>query len=186
VCGEAVLVHLRDTTSTPWSAGVLAARAEPLHMDSIEALAPGDSTRMVTELARLASAVPMRPESRFGGLPFVVLSARRFQAAGRVVLVGHVVRRLPHEAAPVEEHTLIVAERDTVLKTSAPFALGFQLRSEGTEDAAEQYEALAALAGETGTWLLVSRENDARTVYQVLERANDGRWSARWSRALSC
>lgn len=186
VCGEAVIVHLRDTSATPWTAGLLGSRAQPLRMDSVESFSAADSTYVVTELARLASTLPMRPESRFAGLPFAVLSARRFEVGARLVLVGHAVRRVPHEAAPVEEHTLIVAERDSTAGRRAPFTLGFQLRSEGAEDAVEQYEALAVLSNDTGTWLILSRENDARTVYQILERARDGTWRARWSRALAC
>lgn len=182
VCGEAAVVRVADPVTIPWSAALAGAGVTPLRMDSLEALAPADSARTVAELARLASALPMQAESRFKGLPFVVLSARRFELDQGRVLVAHLVRRVPHEAAPVEEHTLLVADH----ATGAPVSPGFHLRSEGTEDVAEQYDALAALAGPAGAWLLISRENDARTVYEVLERSAPGRWRARWSRVLSC
>ena len=182
VCGEAAVISVADSLGIPWSAAVAGARVSPLRMDSLEALAPGDSARTVAELARLASALPMQGDSRFKGLPFVVLSARRFDVGERRALVAHLVRRVPHEAAPVEEHTLLLAES----AAAAPFATGFHLRSEGTEDVAEQYETLAVLSGAAGTWLLIARENDARTVYQVLERRSDGQWRPRWSRVLSC
>lgn len=182
VCGEAAVVHVTDSLALPWSAALAETKVSALRMDSLEMLPPSDSARTVAELARLASALPMPRDSRFKGLPFVVLWARRFERGERRTLVAHLVRRVPHEAAPVEEHTLLVAES----AAGAPVSLGFHLRTEGTEDVADQYEALAALSGPGGTWLIISRENDARTVYQVLERPSDGRWRARWSRVLSC
>lgn len=186
VCGVASIVRFRDSIATPWSAGLLAADVSPVRMDSMESLPARDSARVVAELARLASTLPMDPASRFKGLPFAVLSARRFQLAERTVLVAHLVRRVPHEAAPVEEHTLLVAERAASDPVAAPFAVGFHLRSEGTEDAAEHYEALAALSRGANAWLIIARDSEARTMYQVLERSANGRWRARWSRALSC
>lgn len=182
VCGEAAVVRVADARAIPWSVALAGAGVSPLPMDSLAALVPADSARTVAELARLASALPIRGDSRFKGLPFVVLSARRFELGARRVLVGHLVRRVPHEAAPVEEHTLLVTES----ATGGPLSLGFHLRTEGTEDVADQYDALAALSGAAGTWLIISRENDARAVYVALERASDGRWRVRWSRVLSC
>lgn len=183
VCGEAPLIRVQDSLATAWSVGILGSDASPVRMDSIEAFSRVDSTRLVAELARLASAIPMRSDSRFKGLPFAVSSARRFDSGGSQIVVSQLVRRVPHEAAPVEEHTFIVAERDSA---SARFATAFHARSEGTEETAEQFEVLAALRGTPELWLLFSRDNTARTTYQVLERVAPGVWRSRWSRVLSC
>jgi hypothetical protein len=183
VCGEAPLIRVQDSLAAAWSVGVLGAAASPVRTDSIEALSRGDSTRLVAELARLASAIPMESDSRFKGLPFAVSSARQFESGGSRIVVSQLVRRVPHEAAPVEEHTFIVAERDSA---SARFATAFQARSDGTEETAEQFEVLAVLRGTAGVWLLLSRDNTARTTYQVLERVRPGVWRSRWSRVLSC
>lgn len=183
VCGEAPLVRIQDSLATGWSVGILGASTAPVRMDSIETLPRGDSTRLVAELARLASTIPMQDDSRFKGLPFAVSSARRFESGGRQIVVAHLVRRVPHEAAPVEEHTFIVAERDSA---TSGLSMAFQLRSEGTEDTAEQFEVLAVVRGGTDVWLLLSRDNTARTTYQVLERTGPGVWRSRWSRVLSC
>jgi hypothetical protein len=183
VCGEAPLVRVQDSLATAWSVGILGSAASPVRTDSIESFSRTDSTRLVAELARLASAIPMHSDSRFKGLPFAVASARRFESGGRQIIVSQLVRRVPHEAAPVEEHTLIVAERDS---TSTAFATAFHARSEGTEETAEQFEVLAVLRGGSDLWLLLSRDNAARTTYEVLERVAAGVWRSRWSRVLSC
>lgn len=182
VCGEAPLVRIQDSLATAWSVAVLGSAA-PVPLDSIDVLSRRDSTRLVAELARLASTIPMQSDSRFKGLPFAVSSARRFENDGRQVVVSQLVRRVPHEAAPVEEHTFIVAERDSL---SSSLAMAFQARSEGTEETAEQFEVLAVLRGTRTVWLLLSRDNTAQTTYQVLERVSPGVWRLRWSRVLSC
>ena len=183
VCGEAPLVRVQDSLATVWSVGILGAGISPMRLDSIETLSRADSTRLVAELARLASAIPMQSDSRFKGLPFVVSSSRRFESDGRQIVVSQLVRRVPHEAAPVEEHTFLVAERDS---STRALSIAFQLRSEGTEDTAEQFEVLAAVRSRASVWLLFSRDNTARTTYQVLERIGPGVWRSRWSRVLSC
>lgn len=183
VCGEAPLVRLQDSLATAWSVGILGSSISPVRTDSIDSWSRVDSTRLVAELARLASTIPMQPDSRFKGLPFSVSSARRFESGGRQIVVSQLVRRVPHEAAPVEEHTFIIAERDSA---TAGFAMAFQLRSEGSEDTAEQFEVLAVVQAGPNVWLLLSRDNTARSTYQVLERVGSGAWRSRWSRVLSC
>jgi hypothetical protein len=152
-------------------------------MDSIEALPSADSARLAAELARLASALPSRSNSRFSGLPFAVLGAHRFVMNGRQFLVGHLVRRLNQEAAPLEERTLVIAERAT---PSEPYTLTHSARSEGSEETAEHFETLAAVAGREFPLVLLARDQLSRTTYQLLERSGDGVWHARWSRALAC
>ena len=183
VCGEAPLIRIQDSLATAWSVGILGVAVSPVRLDSIESLSRADSTRLVAELARLASTIPMQSGSRFKGLPFAVSSARRFESDGRQIVVSQLVRRVPHEAEPVEEHTFIVAERDSA---PAGFSTAVQMRSEGNEDVAEQFEVLAVVRTGREIWLLLSRDNTARTTYQVFERVRPGVWLSRWSRILSC
>jgi hypothetical protein len=183
VCGEAPTVRLRGNVPS-WSVGLHARSAAALRMDSIETLASADSARFAAELARLASTVPTARESRFGGLPFVVLTARRFELPGSQAVVAHLVRRLPQEATPLEEHTLLVAERPAAA-TQQPYGITYQQRSEGTEETADHFDILAAVRGGRGTFLLIARDREARTRYEVLVRTPSG-WRLRWQRTLAC
>jgi hypothetical protein len=183
VCGEAAMVRFRGPVVQPWSVGLLARSGATIPMDSIEGLPSADSAKFAADLARLASALPMPPGSRFGGLPFVVVRARRFDAAGRQMLVAHLMRRLPQEAAPLEEHFLVVGERPA---PGERFVASYHTRSEGTEETADQFEIMSAIRGDSTTFLLFARDQAARTVYQILERDTSGVWRERWSRTLSC
>jgi hypothetical protein len=185
VCGEAPTVHIDNPITLPWTVGLLGRSLRPLRMDSITALAPTDSLRLTGELARLASSLPMQRGSRFTGLPFAVFSARRFEARDRQVLVAHLIRRLAQEAAPIEEHTFLIAER-AATPSSERYATVYHQRSEGSEDSAEQFEVLSAVDGRNAILLLISRDNVTQTTYEILERSNAGAWRSRWSRVLSC
>lgn len=185
VCGEAPTIRLDDSVATSWSVALLARSAVPIHMDSIESLPSPDSARFVADLARLASAQPPARDSRFAGLPFVVLSARRFETRGQQIVVAHLVRRLPQEATPLEEHSLIIAERAASAR-SEPSVVTYHQRSEGTEETADHFELLAAIRGAETTFLLLAREQDAQTRYEILERTKVGGWRMRWSRMLAC
>ena len=155
-------------------------------MDSIEALPSPDSARLASDLARLASALSTHKDSRFSGLPFAVVGAHRFVADGRQFLVGHLARRLNQEAAPLEERTLIIAERPDSNPASEPWAVTYSLRSEGSEDTAELFEVLAALRGKQSLLLLLARDQPAQTNYELLERSRGGTWRTRWTRKLEC
>jgi hypothetical protein len=185
VCGEAPTVHLRAGAPSAWAVGLVARAAAPIRTDSIEGLPPADSARLAADLARLASTLPTGPDSRFNGLPFVVLVARRFPVDGSEAVVAHLVRRLPQEATPLEEHTLVVAERP-LQPAGNPSVLRHHRRSEGTEETADHFELLAALQVGDTTYLLLARERDASTTYEVLQRMKNGTWRARWTRTLAC
>jgi hypothetical protein len=184
VCGEAPTIRIGGEATAAWSVGLRARAAVPLKMDSIEALTSSDSARLVAALARLASAVPTVRASRFSGLPFVVLSARRFNVAGTHTVLAHLMRRLPQEASPLQEHSFVVGERSATSAGDA-YALTYHQRSEGTEETADHYDVLTAARAGANTFLVLSREQDARTVYEILERGNTG-WRSRWQRTLAC
>ena len=184
VCGEVPTVRLRNEVPRAWTAGLLTRRAAILPMDSIETMPSADSARLVANLARMASALPGGSDAKFRGLPFVVVGARRFAAPDREFLVAHLVRRLPQEATPLEERVFFIAERERSALAAA-YTTSFHLRSAGTEDTAEHYEVLSALRGDASVYLLLARDQEARTSYELLERAR-GAWRTRWVRALEC
>ena len=71
--------------------------------------------------------------SHYGGLSGVL-------HAGVAVVAAHLVRKLPQEASPLEEHTFVIAERPL---SSDSLLLRYQQRSEGTEETAEHFEIIA-------------------------------------------
>jgi hypothetical protein len=184
-CGDVPVVRLTGLAPAAWSVGLLARSARLLRMDSIESLPSGDSARLAADLARLASGLKTHQSSRFTGLPFAVLGAHRFESDGRQFLVGHLVRRLNQEAAPLEERTLLIAERPAS-PGNEPYTVTYSQRSEGSEDTAEHFEVLAALRGQASPLLILARDQLSKTNYEILEHVPDDGWRTRWSRTLSC
>lgn len=181
-CGSASVVNLSGGAFGTWSVG-LAGATRVLRTDSLESLAPRDSAQLVASLARMASTITARQETRFNGLPFSVARARRLTVGGTRVVAAHLVRRLPQEASPLEEHTFVIAERPL---SSDSLLLRYDQRSEGTEETAEHFEVLAAIGTERTTLLVLARDNAAGTRYQLLERSATGAWRVRWTRLLNC
>lgn len=188
-CGDTPMVRFAGPVPPGWAVGFSGRTGALARMDSIEALPPADSARLAADLARLASALPMQKTSRFAGLPFAVASARRFEANGRQIVIAQLVRRLPQEASPLEERTLVIAERATASAAPAsrgePLAVTYSQRSEGSEDAVEHFEPLSAIRSGSSSLILLSRDQLSRTTYELLERA-DNSWRTRWSRTLAC
>lgn len=180
VCDDASLATISGA-APGWTLAV-SPGITPMKLDSIETLSPSDSALLAADVARLASAVSHDDESRFSGLPFAVLAAHRLQIDGISVVVGHSARRIPQEAAPQEERTLVVGER----AGRNPFALKYSLRSAGAEDAVAHYGVLGALRAADKTFLVIESERENETRYEILERDASGAWRLRWSRALSC
>lgn len=182
-CGDASMVRLGAAAPMPWAVGFLGQTGTILQMDSIESLPSPDSARLAADLARLASALPSHRDSRFSGLPFAVLDAHRFVSDAHQFLVAHLARRLNQEAAPLEERTMLVAERASAAE---PWTASYSERSEGSEDTAQHFELLSAIRGKSAILLVVARDDERATEYEVLERDAAGRWRVRWSRRLAC
>ena len=180
-CGDAAILRIAGARPA-WSAGFVGLSARPVRMDSIEAMSPRDSARLAAEIARLASGLASGAAADFRGLPFVVVAAHSLRWTGRDVLVAHLVRRLNQEASPREDRTLLIAER----VDSTPFSVVLSDRSEGTEETAEHFDALAALQAGSDLLLLIARDQDARTRYDLLDRSPDGVWQMRWTRTVGC
>ena len=183
-CGDVPMVRVGGATSGAWTAGTAGRSAALIRMDSIESLASADSAKLAADVARLASALPMPEGSRFGGLPFAVVSARRFTIDGREYLIAHLARRLNQEAQPLEERTFVIAER--AAGAGERYAVAYHQRSEGTEDTAEHFDVLAGMRGRRSPLLLIARDQLSSTRYEVLARDAGGAWRVRWSRTLSC
>jgi hypothetical protein len=184
VCGEAPTLRFVTPRSAPWTAGVAGTALTPVVTDSIEGMAAADSARLVATVSRLASSIPS-PGSRFTALPFVVLSARTFDHAERRIVVAHLRRRLPQEATPLEEHVFLVAERPAPGNDQA-YAVSYSQRSEGTEETADHYDALGVLISRQSLFLILARDRDERSTYEIIERTRTGVWLSRWARTLSC
>ena len=184
LCGDAPVLDFSSPVAAGWSLGLSVGSTPPLRLDSIEALPSADSAQLVSDLARLASGLAIAPESRFSGLPFAVLTARRFTIGGKTFVAAHLIRRLPQEASPLEERTLLIAERGA--GKDSVFRVGFSQRSEGSEETAEHFDLLSVIRLPTSTLMLLARDQLSRTDYQLMERRSAGGWRVRWSRPLTC
>jgi len=182
-CGDATIARLARATPLSWSVGIQSAAATPLRTDSMDALRAADSVFYSAEMARLASAVSAEQASRFTGLPFTLATLRRFRIDGREVVVSQVVRRVNQEADPLEERTMIVAERSAA---AAEFTAVHSGRSDGNEDNTDHFDLLAALRTARGTILVLAREKPTGTIFDILERDADGVWRVKWSRSIAC
>jgi hypothetical protein len=178
-------------TPAPWAVGLIGARLAPIALDSVATLSPVDSAALVAEVARLASTVPVRQSAaRLRGLPFSVQDVRRIRVPLSVdAIVAQVVRRVHEEANPIEERTLIIAERDSTQPQEqriGRYTLAFYTRAVGREETLEGSEILAALtlAGVSRPMLIVARETEGGVRYTILERIAPRSWRVKWTSAL--
>lgn len=172
-----------DEPPAGWTVGFVADLVDPVALDSLERLPGGDSARLAAAVARIASALPNDTAAQFRGLPFSVRSARRFMPApGVVAVVAEVVRKVSQEARPLEEHILLVAERDSAAPRAA-FAPVYSERTIGAEDEVVTSEVLAAVrVRASGSALVVLfRDLYEGGRYAVLERVGPRRWLLRWT-----
>ena len=177
--------------TTPWTVGLIGARLVPVPLDSVGSLSVADSAALVAEVARLASTLPVKDAAaRLRGLPFFVQDFRRFRIPPGVdVLIAQVIRRVHEEASPVEERTLLIAERDSARPDehrSGRYALAFHQRAAGSEETLEGSEVLAALTppGRPQPLLFVARETEGGVRYIILERTGPRQWHVKWTSAL--
>ena len=166
-----------------WSVAFVRGAVTPVPLDSIEGLSSPDSAQLAAELTRLASALPV-PESRtFRSIPFAVRTAYLFNAAPGVEgVIADVVQKLNQEANPLEQHTLIVAERDSTHPDST-FRTVYHERTSGSEEKLETTEVLAAVRYSLShrTALVLLRDGAESSAYALLERSERGTWRVRWT-----
>jgi hypothetical protein len=184
-------------TPSPWTIGFVGgARLTPIPLDSVGSLSPPDSAALVAEVTRLASTVPTVPPrdaaARLRGLPFFVQDVRRFRIAPGVnAIVAQVIRRVHQEANPLEERTLLIAERDSARQQQQQdrpgrYTLAFHQRAVGSEETLEGSEVLAALTPRATPrpTLVVARESEGGVRYSFIERAGPRDWRVKWTSAL--
>jgi hypothetical protein len=168
-----------------WRVGFLDSAVQPLATDSVQGLAGRDSSALVAQVARLASGLEavrggdLAPS--FHGLPFVVTDVRRFTHDSTSVMVAHVVRRVNQEANPLEEHTLLIAERR---QPDGAWTVVRSERSAGREESVARIDFLAAARLNDDPMLVFSRDSSGTVRYVVQWRGRGG-WSRRWESALS-
>jgi hypothetical protein len=175
------------TLPTSWSVALVAGRARPVPLESIETLSGTDSARLAAEATRLASALPNDTSMAFRGIPFFVRIAYRFTSVtGVQALVAEVVRKVNVEANPLEEHILLVAEQDSGA-TSGRYRVGYSNRTSGTETSVVSTEVLAAitLSASGRAALVLDSVGYEGDVYSLLERAGPARWTVRWRSAYA-
>jgi hypothetical protein len=178
----------------PWTVGLIGARLAPVPLDSVGSLSSTDSAALVAEVARLASTVPVRAAAaRLRGLPFSVQDVRRFRLAPGVdAIVARVVRGVHQEANPLEERTLLIAERDSAQiaqqreQRAGGYTLVFHERAVGREETLEGSEILAALTPRNvpRPMLIVARESEGGVRYVIFERGGPRSWRVKWTSAL--
>lgn len=168
-----------------WRVGFLDAAVQPVSMDSVQGLPGRDSSTLVAQVARLASGLDVHRTgvhaASFQGLPFVVTDVRRFTHDSTGVMVAHVVRRVNQEANPLEEHTLLIAERRG---TGAGWAVARAERSAGREETVARTDLLAAVRLGGQPMLVFTRDSSA-TVRYVVRWRGGGSWERRWESGIS-
>lgn len=172
-----------EGNASAWAVGFMSARVSPMPLDSVEVLSARDSAALVAEASRLASAVTAETEASFQGLRFTVHDIRRFSPApGIQALVAHLMRRVNQEANPLEEQTLLIAERDSG-STASPYQLLYAERVFGREEDVATPEVVAGLhVVPRGTPALVmARDGDAGVVYALITRDAPRHWRVTWT-----
>jgi hypothetical protein len=187
VCRVWPLRELRATGGVgTWAVGFLSDTVVAIPLDSVATLSARDSMAVTAEAARLASAVTANTSPSFEGLRFTVQDVRRFQVApGVQALAAQVIRRVNQEASPLEEQTLLIAERDSGA-TSGPYRLAYAERSFGTEEDVSSSEVVAAvrIAGGVPS-LVVARDGKDGLSYSLIERTAPRQWRVRWTSGLA-
>lgn len=164
-----------------WNVGFIGGVVSPIAMDSISALSSADSSALTIGLNRLASALPNDSAGRFNGLPFVVRSIWRFRLPqGPQFVAGTLSRSINQEATPLQERTLLVAERSP---SDSSLTTVYSERSHGDEETIETREVIAAvlLGGSRNVAIVLSRDFGEAVAYAMIERGDDGKWRIRWT-----
>lgn len=168
-----------------WAVGFVGGQSVPLALDSVDALTSRDSMMLVAEVSRLASAVTSSTAPAFQGLRFTAHDIRRFEASSGVqAIVAHLIRRVNQEASPLEEQTLLIAERDSGT-TSGPYHLVYADRTHGLEEELATPEVIAGVRIAGRPTLIVARDGDDGVAYVMLERIAPGQWRVRWTSAMT-
>ncbi len=178
-------VRLISKPSSPWTVGFRAGYAKPIQIDSVEKLSATDSLGVTTELIKQASAISVKSDPAFQGLPFIVQKAYRISMGDTTALIGSIVRKINEEANPREEHLLLIVERNG--GPDAPYSVAYQNRSAGAEDAVRTNAILAAVrfVKTNRAAIVLSFEYDDGGQVALLERISGASWKITWRSAYT-
>jgi hypothetical protein len=176
------LQGIRSTgADTTWAVGFTGGQVAALALDSVEVLSTRDSLALVAEASRLASSVTVATPLSFQGLRFSVHDIRRFEPSpGVAAIVAHLMRKVNQEANPLEEQTLLIAERDSGV-TAGPYHMVYAERTHGLEETTITPEVIAGVRIAGRPTLVVARDGEEGVAYAMLERTGPGRWKIRWT-----
>ncbi len=163
----------------PWAFGLVGAQVRPIKLDSLAGLAHADSAQLTAQATRLASMLPTGGgEDRFEGLPFSVRALWRFPVPKGEAMVSGLMRQVNQEAQPLEERTMIVAERDS---GASEWRTAYYERSRGADETVEARDVVAAAyVGGSGPLLVVARDYSDAAAYSLIERTGNG-WRLVWT-----
>lgn len=176
--------RLAETPPKPWRIGFVRGTAVPLALDSLESMNAQDSAGVTREIARLSSIVAEGDDPAFGGLPFSVRRAYRFQLSGSTAILADVVRKISEEANPRQEHLLLLAERPA---SGGQYSAMFDNRVAGSEETVQTNELLAAVRLVKGgrPTLVISFEYENGGRVALLQRLSDRQWRVTWRSAYT-
>jgi hypothetical protein len=181
-CYSWPIARLQSNAGT-WQVGFLSGRAQPIPLDSIEALSGGDSALLAASITQAAATLPT-VDPTFRGLPFRVRSAYTFQLDTMDVVVADVVRTVNEEAKPRVEHLLIFGERPH--NANEKFDVSYFTRNAGPEDTTPVTEVLGAIrVGRGRPIVIVNVEYDDGGKFGFIERSTSGKWNATWRSAYT-
>ena len=164
-----------------WAIGFISGDVSAMALDSVQRLGSRDSMALAAEASRLASNVTTPTAPSFQGLRFTAHDIRRFEASpGIQAIVAHLIRRVNQEASPLEEQTLLIAERDSGV-TSGPYQLAYAERAHGMEEEVPTPEVVGGVRIRRRPTLIVARDSDLGVTYSMLERTAARSWRIRWT-----
>ncbi len=169
---------------SPWTAAFAANRITSIPLDSIEGLSSRDSSRLVVDLSRLASALRDDTSATFRGLPFVVLRAYRTRGLDSAFVVATLARRVNQEADPKEERLVMVV--DITGSDAKSWNVAWHERASGLEEELVVAEPLMAFRanGASDVRLLFGRDDGIALGAAVLARDGAG-WHVLWESAVA-
>jgi hypothetical protein len=174
----------RDSSSAMWTLAVTRGSASGVPFTPFDALGTADSSAVIVELRRLASALPGDTNATFRGLPITVRDAARAKLTDSVTtIVAEVSRRVGQEAQPLEERVAFIAER---VGTDPTWRVRWHQRVDGLEETIEATHLVGVVALADRQHVLVLQRESARGLrFELFVRSVDGAWERRWTGAWS-
>ncbi len=187
-CDAWPVVPIRAAAGTAfqgWRIALQAGVAEPLHADSIGAVARKDSADLVVQINRAAARLPLDSASVLARVPFGVTKAYRLRLPGDVdVIIAVVERRLNVEASPRVERTVLVLERPAGAPTYNAVWRDTQYAAEDDLIAVDLL-GVVLLKDENRPTVFLGLDFGDGTRVQMLQRTSSKTWSLRWASAYT-